>query len=143
MRSRSARLNLVASLGMIVLSVCSFAYFQGSSGTACTSNLKQYSLAMLMYCQDYDEMLPPMKFPAQVHNRVYPYVKNRSVFSCPDTGTDYLPNPALNYQSMAAIESPAKMMMLRDAKPHTVGDGKQVWYVAYLDGHVSQADKEP
>ena len=110
---------------------------------ACQQNLKQFSLGLLMYMQDYDEMLPPMKMPAQVHNRVHPYIKNRSVFSCPESRTYYLPNPALNYVNLVSIESPAEFVMLRDSQPHTREDGKKHWNVAYVDGHVRPLTTEP
>jgi hypothetical protein len=109
----------------------------------CQSGLKQFALGMMMYLQDYDERFPPMRFPAQVQNRVLPYVKNRDVFSCPATGTDYLPNPALNYVALTAIKAPADVTMLRDAKPHTTDAEKPAWNVAYADGHVRLSLREP
>lgn len=117
--------------------------------TSCQSNLKQFALGLLMYTQDYDEMYPPMKFTKQLHNVVRPYIKNDAVFSCPETGAEYLPNPALNYLHLAAIESPATMMMLRDAKPHPAAEaGSNLpsvpwWNAAYADGHVNQVTQEP
>jgi hypothetical protein len=136
-----ARTALAVS-AMAVLSACSLAFFPRGDAAACRNNLKQYSLAMLMYCQDYDEVFPPTKSPAQTQNRVLPYTKNRSVFSCPDTGAEYLPNPALNHVSQATIREPAKMLLLRDAKPHTDGD-RPFWIVAYADGHTGQVNAEP
>lgn len=102
----------------------------------CLPNVKQLSMGVPMYVQDYDETFPPMTSPAHLQHRVYPYVKNRSVFKCPVTGADYPGNPALNYRTMEWSTSPATMVMLRDAKPHTdVGD-KPVWVTGYMDGHV-------
>jgi hypothetical protein len=132
----------LAVAALCLLSVWSFALFRQDNGAACRGNLKQYALALLMYQQDYDEKLPPMVKPAQVHSRVMPYTKNASVFKCPDTGETYLPNPALNYMSQARITAPASTMMLRDAKPHALGSGN-VWNVAYADGHVKQVSQEP
>jgi prepilin-type N-terminal cleavage/methylation domain-containing protein/prepilin-type processing-associated H-X9-DG protein len=65
--------------------------------TACLSNMKQISLGLLQYVQDYDEILPGRYFgqpsawlasnPAQEKYKwmdaIYPYVKNEQVFSCP------------------------------------------------------------
>jgi len=58
---------------------------------SCQSNLKQLSLAILMYVQDYDEVLPTdvgwsnsgsyWHWPA----KICPYVKNAQVFACPST----------------------------------------------------------
>jgi hypothetical protein len=125
-----------------VLSGGAFAHFFQDTNLTCKSNLKQYALGLLMYQQDYDEMLPPMAKPEQVQNRVMPYIKNRTIVTCPETGSAYLPNPALNYQRQASIAAPATTMMLRDAKAHS-DEGKSFWNVAYADGHVSQVPKEP
>lgn len=109
----------------------------------CQSNLKQYALGILMYVQDYDEHYPPMKLPGQVQNRLFPYVKNRAVFTCPVTKTAYLPNPALNYLTMGKVASPATMVMFRDDKPHVSTSGRPAWNVAYADGHVKLVTIEP
>ena len=48
--------------------------------TSCLSNLKQLDLAMLMYCQDYDEQFPAAdEWPGNT----LPYCKNASVYVCP------------------------------------------------------------
>ncbi len=62
--------------------------------TSCLSNVKQISLGILMYSQDYDEAFPgfysklttadwPLK--QWVHD-VMPYVKNEQIFVCPSGG---------------------------------------------------------
>jgi len=61
--------------------------------TSCASNMKQLSLGILMYTQDYDEMFPignggwttwtnwqAMNWP----NEIQPYVKSVGIFNCPD-----------------------------------------------------------
>lgn len=62
--------------------------------TSCLSNMKQLGLSIMMYVQDYDETYPqsvdqavsmnstPYSFLLWSH-RVYPYVKNAQVWSCP------------------------------------------------------------
>ena len=140
-RARIGQTALLAAT-ITVLSGGAFAYFFQDTNLTCKSNLKQYALGLLMYQQDYDEMMPPMAKPEQVQNRVMPYIKNRTIVSCPESGAAYLPNPALKYQRQASIAAPATTMMLRDAKPHSI-EGKDVWNVAYADGHVSQVQKEP
>jgi prepilin-type N-terminal cleavage/methylation domain-containing protein/prepilin-type processing-associated H-X9-DG protein len=53
--------------------------------TSCLSNLKQISLGMLMYAEDYDEMLPYYQRPwgwAWYHD-IQPYLNNRDIFVCP------------------------------------------------------------
>ena len=60
--------------------------------TSCLSNLKQLSLGLLMYAQDYDETTPHRRISGegcagtlvwQWQHLVYPYVKNEQVFMCP------------------------------------------------------------
>src|SRR5436190_7627101 len=70
--------------------------------TGCTSNLKQISLATMMYLQDYDETYPvwpwtPERQIPRPDGTIYqgkvvwpllymPYVKNQAVFQCPSDG---------------------------------------------------------
>ena len=133
-------------IGVVVVVLCAvpiaFSQSDSSELTVCQSNLKQYALGILMYQQDYDERSPPMKFAAQVQNRVAPYVKNRAIFACPTSGREYLPNPAMNYVTLGSIQSPATLMMLRDALPHTLDSGGKGWNIAYADGHVKLSNKE-
>ena len=56
---------------------------------ACTSNVRQLGLGVLMYTQDYDEHLPlaasqpdPASF-LNWHHLVDPYIKNKQVWACP------------------------------------------------------------
>jgi prepilin-type N-terminal cleavage/methylation domain-containing protein/prepilin-type processing-associated H-X9-DG protein len=55
---------------------------------SCLSNTKQMSLGIMMYAQDYDEILPVQGDIAQRRGRwyfqIYPYVKNPDVFTCPN-----------------------------------------------------------
>ena len=69
--------------------------------TSCLSNVKQLTLGLLMYAQDYDETLPqavPLVHAEPVTNpdgsqssrslwagQIYPYVRNIQVFNCPST----------------------------------------------------------
>ena len=57
--------------------------------TSCLSNLKQLGLAVLMYCQDYDEMyslsvygLPPNRV-STLYDVHLPYIKDTQIFQCP------------------------------------------------------------
>jgi prepilin-type N-terminal cleavage/methylation domain-containing protein/prepilin-type processing-associated H-X9-DG protein len=55
---------------------------------SCLSNLKQLGLAFMQYAQDYDERFPPStggyeSTSIKWWDRIYPYVKNNQVYSCP------------------------------------------------------------
>jgi prepilin-type N-terminal cleavage/methylation domain-containing protein/prepilin-type processing-associated H-X9-DG protein len=63
--------------------------------TACLSNVKQLSLAVQMYAQDYDEKLPRHcpccpSGPPYGHTcamaEIFPYVKSSALYSCPSIG---------------------------------------------------------
>jgi prepilin-type N-terminal cleavage/methylation domain-containing protein/prepilin-type processing-associated H-X9-DG protein len=67
---------------------------------SCQSNLKQLGLGMLMYIQDYDEVLPGRAYGAYPHDLatgrticwpglVYPYIKNAQLFMCPSYPARY------------------------------------------------------
>ncbi len=63
--------------------------------SACLSNVKQITLAMLMYAQDYDEIVPRCSqwvpgWPGYVYKwpqLIYPYTSNVQIMSCPSSGT--------------------------------------------------------
>ncbi len=68
--------------------------------TACLSNSKQLATAMLMYAQDYDELMvsawygpqgfrgPDPRIPRyKWMDAVFPYIKNQQVFTCPSMDT--------------------------------------------------------
>jgi prepilin-type N-terminal cleavage/methylation domain-containing protein/prepilin-type processing-associated H-X9-DG protein len=59
---------------------------------ACSSNVKQISLGILMYCQDYDEKMPIEFFgwsnvPPTWREIIAPYLKNIQIFQCPSEST--------------------------------------------------------
>jgi hypothetical protein len=134
----------LAAFGMAC--ACGLAYARQDPNalrSACISNQKQLAMGILMYAQDYDEHYPTMTTPAHLQNRIHPYVRNKSVFKCPASGEDYLPNPALNYLTMEDVTAPAATLFLRDSKPHKSETGASVWVVAYADGHVATVLSEP
>jgi prepilin-type N-terminal cleavage/methylation domain-containing protein/prepilin-type processing-associated H-X9-DG protein len=64
--------------------------------TSCLSNVKQMALAIMMYCQDYDERYPMTNewnypaaytygYPYNWVALIIPYVKNTQLFVCPST----------------------------------------------------------
>jgi prepilin-type processing-associated H-X9-DG protein len=98
------------------------------------SNLKQIAQGVIMYCQDYDEIFPPMKSNEVVKEVVMPYVKNQAIWIHPETKEPYQPNPALSYALMAGVSSPAETVLFYEmsaAPDNTRG-------VAFADGHVKR-----
>ncbi len=70
--------------------------------TSCLSNMRQLSLSVQMYAQDYDETFPPVVLnvppPGALHPdgstvhtsvlwpvRIFPYVQNIDIFNCPSS----------------------------------------------------------
>lgn len=87
---------IIAILAAILFPVFARARAKARSA-ACQSNLKQIGLAIMMYAQDTDEMLPiwgygntgsPDNGPAQGFYAwdtvVMPYMKNQQILCCPD-----------------------------------------------------------
>jgi prepilin-type N-terminal cleavage/methylation domain-containing protein/prepilin-type processing-associated H-X9-DG protein len=64
---------------------------------SCMSNLKQISLGMLQYTQDYDEHFPKYRVPSSSSNyaanpygwaeSLQPYIKSTQIFQCPSETT--------------------------------------------------------
>jgi len=108
--------------------------------TACLNNVKELTLAVLMYVQDYDERFPQSSMPASVtpwFTLCGPYIKNQQILVCPsesDTtayyswaGTRY--TYAVNYRffyysyairSLGDFRRPAEQMLLcHDGGPNS------------------------
>jgi hypothetical protein len=94
------------------------------------SNAKQIGLALLMYCQDYDENFPP---PGEgVRDVILPYIKNADAFNNPGTGQLGL---ELVYQQMglAGYQTPATTVL-------GYLNGPNGRAAIYVDGHVKWED---
>ncbi len=89
--------------------------------TSCISNLKQVGLALVQYCQDWDEQMPVVDhhdgyswyMPLQT------YIKSDQVLRCPSLGargavttkTDYVANGLVSHGlSLAAFQTPAEQI---------------------------------
>jgi len=79
---------IIAILAAILFPV--FARAREKARTAsCQSNMKQVSLGIIMYMQDYDESFPLYAgdLPQNWDRTCMPYIKNEQVFSCPSDTT--------------------------------------------------------
>jgi len=97
---------IIAILAAILFPVFAQARAQARA-ISCVSNVKQFSLGILMYAQDYDESIPamlnndkckgqlpgwgnpgtnPTETNTMFEGVVQPYIKNRQVLYCPEAG---------------------------------------------------------
>lgn len=110
-RTRNSAFTLIELLVVIaiiaILAAILFPVFAQARAkarqTACLSNMKQIGTGILMYSQDYDELIPPsenyprgsfatgnLSWPSMIH----PYIKNAEVFVCPGADeTPFRPDP--------------------------------------------------
>jgi prepilin-type N-terminal cleavage/methylation domain-containing protein len=82
---------IIAILAAILFPVFARAR-EAARKSACLSNCKQIGTAIMMYAQDFDEILPmvasgacPSAQATGWADMVYPYVKNERVFDCPSS----------------------------------------------------------
>ncbi len=130
---RSTMASGQATLAAILFPVFAQARLKAQEASS-VSNLKQVALGALMYMQDYDEALPPMKDAASAKKALYPYVKNEAIFKDPRTGESYHVNPGASRKHLATIEIPAEFVLFYEAAP--ASDGTRA--VAFADGHVKR-----
>jgi prepilin-type processing-associated H-X9-DG protein len=120
----------------------------------CLSNLKQLSMAMLMYAPDSDEVLPPANKWETV---LRPYHKSDRILSCPADGQphSYALNANIAGASMRAVKSPGTTVALFESnqhKPNSAGTKAAVAgpprhmggnHYAFVDGHVTLEKTPP
>lgn len=106
---------------------------QSASQTS-VRNLKQLSLGLLEYAQDWDETLPPMNDAATVKKTLLPYVKSEQIFLQPETHRPYKANTSLSKRTLASFKDPATMVVFYEDAP----DKDNTHAVAFLDGHVKR-----
>jgi hypothetical protein len=95
------------------------------------NNAKQIGIAMMMYAQDYDEMLPTPG--GEVRDMINPYLKNDRVFLNPETGQLAFTLVPYSDAALASIKEPANTAM-----GYLTGPGGRA--VVYFDGHVRWED---
>ena len=122
-----------------------------SESEDCVSHVKQLTLGMTMYSEDYDEVYPTNTWQSSIE----PYVKDRSYFNCPERtkagATDgYAMSNALVGTKAQAISNPATEAAIFDADlpgPNAVGSlindlpkpprHSKGNTVGYVDGHTT------
>lgn len=113
----------------------------------CLLRLKRLGLAFQMYTQDYDDTMPPLGSPAQMRNRLAPYVRDNAAFTCPETNRPYQPVAPLGGKVVWQVSDPSKTMFVHDALPHPAIPGNAavngLWSVGYVDGHVQAVSTLP
>jgi prepilin-type N-terminal cleavage/methylation domain-containing protein len=94
---------IIAILAAILFPVFARAREQARKAS-CLSNQKQIGTAVLMYAQDFDELLPPQQVGACGNlatsygwaDLIMPYVKNEKVFDCPSARIKMVMNRNIN-----------------------------------------------
>jgi prepilin-type processing-associated H-X9-DG protein len=116
-----------------------------SRKAACQSNLKELDLAVLMYCQDFDQRFP---MAYNWSDAVYPYVMNQEVYVCPSM--PYMPcgyayNVYLDRLELKKLKRPSNTVVSWDAVGgwNLAGDATLAdprhdggLNLAFSDGHV-------
>jgi hypothetical protein len=66
-------------------------------------HLNQLGQALMMYAQDYDEVLPPMQDAKKFQQLLAPYLKNRAFLTNPYSGKPFAPNARLSGKALNEI----------------------------------------
>lgn len=105
--------------------------------TTCLSNVKQISLATVMYMADNDDRFP--KDASRFKATVMPYLKNSVIFHCPEDApgaVSYFFDPRLAGKRLADVAAPAQTaMVIEGAKNHAIFRHAGSAGVGYVDGH--------
>jgi len=127
--------------GCLVMSAITGPVFMKARGkarqTSCLSNMKQLGMGALMYAQDHGNMYPPA--PSWLAE-IQPYLPSGPP-TCPE-GAEYVMNPRLSGQPLAAITDPARTILAYEAQggqPAFVHEG--YCNVAFCDGHARAIDE--
>lgn len=127
---------IIAILAAILFPVFSRARAKARQ-TSCLSNVKQISLALMMYADDNDEAYPVVDHTTGYAwwDPLQAYVKNAQVFRCPaykaaatEPPTDYLLNGLFAHgSSMSIFERPAEQITIAIRRPGYPGVGYHPW----------------
>jgi prepilin-type processing-associated H-X9-DG protein len=100
----------------------------------CVRRAARITQATLSYTQDYDEKFPATADPPRFRQDIAPYLPENYPQTCPATGGFYVPNPAIQFISQAALANVYTTEVLRDPAPHA--DGLNT--VTFADGHAER-----
>ena len=110
------------AMGVVIFGAAMFPVFSKARRSArqasCMSNVKQQSLGLIMYVQDYDQRYPPA---SEWVDLSMPYIKNESVFKCPEVSQPqsdsygYAFNTALSKLELKKLATPATVSMNYDS----------------------------
>jgi prepilin-type N-terminal cleavage/methylation domain-containing protein/prepilin-type processing-associated H-X9-DG protein len=114
---------IIAILAAILFPVFARAREKARS-SACLSNVKQISLGIQMYVQDYDELLPPYRQGSSSiywQHMVTPYLKNDQILKCPSrlhntSAVHYGYNYDIDMWSLAVIDAPSETCWINDSR---------------------------
>lgn len=108
--------------GIAILAAILFPVFsqarEAARQVSCLSNVKQQTLALQMYSQDYDDILPSGK---TWMSELLPYTKDEQLFHCPSvsaqgpTAFGYAFNSELSRKNARKISSPQTTVMTFDS----------------------------
>jgi prepilin-type N-terminal cleavage/methylation domain-containing protein/prepilin-type processing-associated H-X9-DG protein len=132
---------IISILASILFPVFARAREKGRAA-ACLSNVKQITLAFLMYSSDYDEIITPGALGADLwHDLIYPYTHNRQIYVCPsrkDRQMGYAVNNLVAGVSEGAMFDPAVKILMMDIPPEAIGSTSSSrgteWWANSLSG---------
>jgi len=132
---------IIAILAAILFPVFSRAR-EKARQTACLSNLKQLSLAIDMYSQDYDEMLIPSRQGNANNSLIWPaylqpYVRNTQVFICPSARGQSA------YGQVWQARGPLSVGLNRDMEDRTTNIAYALSMLQNPAGTIALADSTP
>ncbi|MBN9500175.1 MAG: hypothetical protein BGO01_06100 [Armatimonadetes bacterium 55-13] len=106
--------------------------------TASLSNLKQLSLAAIMYSTDYDDIFPYVQSTNGAFEVMQPYFKNREITKATNPGTQYRLNMAIAGVESTSVENPSAMPLFFESREWP--DGTRG--VAFCDGHAKFVSRD-
>ncbi len=127
---------IISILASMLMPVFARARAKGRQ-TACLSNVKQLSLAIKMYSQDYDEICPYGDSGSLFwHAAIFPYTHNNQILRCPDRKERYVGygmNWLASGMSEGSFFDPASKILIADVPPECLGvtnnDPGQEWWI--------------